>query len=179
LQFARSAAVLQNQFNEVAESLLAVDNDDCIADSDPNLSDPTTAIEDDTRVFAEFFITPTSPETFPPPFNDAKYLNIINTKDRDDLLNATFSQIKLVKSLPFPTLAVAAKDGSGNMIFSDDAVGSALLHEWMHTNYVDHRGTMWNTGTTTGSDQKAIMYSVFYPNGQNEVNRYESAYLDF
>jgi len=128
--------------------------------------------EDDTCVDMTFNIVNAAKATFPDqtantfPANErfdyrlAKYNEITNNVDRNNLLRAGFANIKLAKSGNGWT-GVAFKPGH-DMILNSAANSRTAIHEFGHAAGLDHRD----------STNKNIMYSVSNTT-KNELNRTE------
>lgn len=78
---------------------MADDDDEWIRDNDLRLEYPNLCIEDDVPTYLEFIVIKARQGVFPPPFNGAKYLDIVSREDLEALIEAPFANIKLVKSL--------------------------------------------------------------------------------
>lgn len=173
---------MQTQFNSASVSLLAGDADSCIS---WNASGMFPA--DDVRRFVEFFITSAQPNTFPAtmnttadPFNHQNFYNVSDYAHRDALLEASFSQIKVVRKL-YPVTALGWANTPGdNMILVGSAYSSVMIHEWLHNTGCHHRGTTFNPDKNGNdnelfsTDTEAIMYRS--ADGGLELNRNERGY---
>jgi hypothetical protein len=126
------------------------ENDGCICDSDPRL-DPNLGLfestlfkSDSVPVAAELFVYNSYFLKFPNPFGSSTnpdYNGIRRERDADQLLDAPFANIKIVKSMYWDDEWKAGRSqvGGNNMVIIRDAPMIVFMHELGHNVGLRHR----------------------------------------
>ena len=123
------------------------DGDGCICDSDPRLNVNTGSdlfYYDSVPVAAELFVYDSPVRVFPKPFDSISnpdYCHIIDVKVARALLNAAFSEVKMVRSMFWDNVSRDgfANIGGRNIIIKQAAPSNVWLHELGHNLGLEHR----------------------------------------
>lgn len=130
-------------------------------------------------------------------FHEMKYFDVDDLNEVNDLNNAAFAQLKLVRRLPVNLLGVRPSGDTSftthNMIVAANTNtlnATVLIHEWMHSRGLYHRGdpamdwfstpTVYRGNNPSANDldrwktyQAEDSDAILYPTGGTKVNRHE------
>jgi hypothetical protein len=181
---------LQPSFDQGSIRLIR-DDDECIPDGDPRLANPNVANADDVPAYYEFLIKDDATSKIlvgangkylPSGYFDIRYKDRIDTLLYDLSLPTVRQVNTIVYSEQLPDGSTAIHNVRGvatiyrTIVYTRDTDPRTLVHEWMHTADINHRGEKNKSGVVTnpGPSRGAIMATP--PDG-DKVNRYERSKL--
>lgn len=91
-------------------------------------------------------------------YQELRFFNCENEYDLTALLNANFAQLKLVQTLPPDVLAMGSSVNGTIVAGISNLTGGVLIHEWLHTCGLLHRGEYY------GSTKQFGVYTSFVGN---------------
>jgi hypothetical protein len=171
-----SCSSLQSIYNDTSISVFATDTDLCMLNSQAEMY-PVENRADDVPYYVEYIVSPASSEVFPSQYNGTNYNDIVYLPDLSVLVNDSFCNVKIVRTLPTGIIGYSSGNSSVIKASAITSTPNVLLHEWLHTMGVSHRGTPGNPSESGITDDEycgdtyALMYYQNY-NG-SEINRSE------